>query len=191
MGERERWEELYATGARPDRPPSRWILDAVAALPNDVPVADVAGGSGRHAIPLVRAGRAVVLLDFSHTAVHAAVAAEPRVQGIVADAGALPLRPGRFGIVLVAHFLDRDAMPAIRGLVAPGGYLVYETYTVEHLRLVERGLARGPSSPRFLLSPGELPALCAPLVVLSSEEGEARDEAGHRITARVVARRPG
>src|SRR5512139_2671956 len=95
--DRERWEELYATGARPDRPPSPWVLSTVQAMPNERPVADIAGGTGRHAIPMARLGRRVILVDVVRQAVHAARAAEPALDGVVADASQLPLRPGRFG----------------------------------------------------------------------------------------------
>ena len=189
MGERERWEELYATGARPNRPPSEWALRAAVGLPNDLCLLDLAGGSGRHAIPLARAGRRVVLLDFSATAVRAAVRREPIVMGVVADAALLPFKPASFGVVLVTNFLERTIFPDIAALIEPGGYLVYETYTKPHLDLVHRGLASGPTSATYLLDPGELPTLCRPLQVVTCEEGEVTDAAGRRHSARIVARR--
>jgi SAM-dependent methyltransferase len=189
MDERTRWEELYATGQRPHRPPSAWILEAVAGLPNDRPVLDLAGGHGRHAVPLSRAGRRVVLVDFSATAVRDAVGHDPAILGVVTDVTRLPFASSCFGVVVVSNFLDRAVFGTIADLIAPGGHLVYETYTTAHTRLVEQGLARGPSSSRFLLQPGELPRLVAPLDVIDSTEGEVADAAGRRHTARVIARR--
>jgi hypothetical protein len=72
-------------------------------------------------------------------------------------------------------------------LLAPGGYLLYETYTTAHLDLVQRGLARGPQSPQYLLQSGELRALARPLTVVEYWEGEVEDEAGRRCCARLVA----
>jgi len=186
-GDRDKWEELYASGARPDKPPSSWMVQTVARLPNDFPVADVAGGTGRHAIPAARSGRHVVLADIVFQAVAAARATEHRLDGVVAEASRLPLRPGRFGIVMVANFLDRAIFPDLIELLAPGGYLVYETYTTAHLDLVQRGLARGPQSLAYLLQPGELPALARPLTVVEYWEGEVEDEAGRRCCARLAA----
>jgi SAM-dependent methyltransferase len=188
-GDREKWEELYASGARGDRPPSSWIVQTVADLPNDQPVADVAGGTGRHAVPAARSGRHVVLVDVVLQAVAAAKAAGPVLDGVVADASRLPLRPGRFGIVMVANFLDRAIFPDLIALLAPGGYLVYETYTTAHLDLVQRGLARGPQSLAYLLQPGELRALARPLSVVEYWEGEVEDAAGRRCSARFVGQR--
>ena len=46
-GDREKWEELYACGSRPNRPPSRWVLDTVVPLPNDLTLLRIARGVGR------------------------------------------------------------------------------------------------------------------------------------------------
>ena len=170
--DRNRWEELYATGARPDRPPSAWIVEAVGALPNDQPVADIAGGSGRHAVPVAQGGRRVVLVDFAAAAVARAMARAPSVEGVVADVTAIPLRPGAFGVVVVANFLDRTIFADLIALLEPGGHLVYETYTLLHHELVEQGLARGPQTPEFLLHPGELPELAKTLTVRCGWDGE-------------------
>jgi SAM-dependent methyltransferase len=189
--DRAKWEELYASGGRPDRPPSRWVLDTVARTPNDRPVADIAGGTGRHAVPIARTGRRVVLVDAVFQAVTAARKTEPELEAIVADASSLPLLPAQFGVVLVTNFLDRSIFGDLIRLLVPGGYLVYETYTRPHLDLVNRGLARGPHSPNYVLEPGELPHLARPLTVVEHWEGEVDDDAGRRCCARLLARQSG
>ena len=189
--DREKWDELYATGARPDRPPSPWVVSTIARLPNELTVIDVAGGTGRHAIPVARKGRGVLLVDIAAVAVRMAQAAEPSLLGLVADATRLPLRPGKFGVVMVVNFLDRDIFADLARLLAPGGFLVYETYTKAHLDLVNRGLARGPHSLEYLLNPGELPELARGLAVIEYFEGEVEDDAGRRCCARLLARQPG
>lgn len=186
--ERARWEARYA-GASTPRAPSAWVMDTIAALAAGVTVVDIAGGAGRHAIPLARAGRRVVLVDFVEAAVREATAAVRGIVGVVADASALPLRARSVGIALCTNFLDRSLFPHVVSLLRPGGYLVYETYTVAHLELVASGEARAPSSRRFLLEPGELPGLVAPLEVLLQREGLVRDAAGVRHCASVLARR--
>ena len=185
--DREKWEELYASGGRADRPPSKWVLDTVGRLPNDLSLVDIAGGTGRHAVPIARAGRQVLLVDIALTAVKAAKKAAPNLDVVVADAASLPLRPRQFGVVLVTNFLDRTIFPDLIALLTPGGFLVYETYSVAHLDLVRQGIARGPSSLEYLLKSGELRRLAAALDVLEYEEGEVDDEAGRRCCARLVA----
>ena len=189
--DRERWEELYSSHARANRPPSSWVLRTVTGLPNDLPMVDIAGGMGRHAVPTARLGRRVILVDIAFQAVATARAAEPAIEGVVAEVANLPFPPGRFGVVLVTNFLDRAMFADLVRLVAPGGFLVYETYTTGHLELVNRGVARGPTSTDYLLRPGELPELAAPLTVIEYREGEVNDEAGRRHCARLLARQPG
>lgn len=164
-------------------------MSVLAALPNDRPLLDVAGGSGRHAVPAVQRGHAVVLVDFVERAVRRARAREARIEGVVATATDLPLPHGTFGTVLACYFLDRSIFPGLIKLLAPGGHLLYETYTLAHQDLVERGLARGPSSSEFLLRPGELRELVAPLEIVEYWEGEVVDDAGRRCCARLLARK--
>lgn len=187
--DRKKWEELYATGARPDRPPSAWVVDTLHRLPNDGWLADIAGGSGRHARIVAAPNRRVVLADFIPDAVQRARAANPAIEGVAADVTMLPFRAGSFGRVLVANFLDRTVFADLIALLAPGGHLVYETYTLDHLALVQRGLARGPSTREFLLRSHELPQLVKPLEVIEYWEGEVADEAGRRCCARLVGRK--
>lgn len=188
--DRKKWEELYATGSRPDRPPSRWVLDALGRLPNDGLIADIAGGSGRHARYVAKPEQPVVLADFILDAVLRARADNAAVQGVVTDVTMLPFRAGSFGTMLVAYFLDRTIFADLIRLLAPNGYLVYETYTLEHLDLVQRGFARGPSTAEFLLRPRELPELVKPLEVLEYWEGEVNDDAGRRCCARLIGQKP-
>jgi SAM-dependent methyltransferase len=186
--DRRKWEELYASGSRPDRPPSGWVLDTVNRLPNDGLVLDLAGGSGRHARHVAGPGHPVILTDFIADAVGRGVAANPSVHGVVADVTKLPFRPASFDTILVTYFLNRDIFRELLDLLAPGGHLVYETYTLAHLDLVQQGIARGPSTVEFLLRPRELLDLVKPLAVLQYWEGEVVDDAGRRCCARLLAR---
>jgi len=186
--ERAHWEARYADRANEvDRAPSAWIVDRSHALRADAIVLDVAGGTGRHAAPLARFGRTVVVTDFIERAVAVAVGRDPHILGVVADAGMLPFRGAAFDAIIVVNYLDRSAFKAFAALLEPGGVLLYETFTRPHLEVVARGRARGPRNPAFLLEPGELPTLVAPLMVQEHEERLVVDDAGERHVARVMA----
>ena len=173
----------------PDRTGSRWVIERGATIPADALILDLAGGTGRHAEPIARGGRTVVVTDYIHRAVAAAAARYERILGVVADATALPFRPESFDAIVCVSFLDRSLFNRFAGLLKPGGLLVYETFTRGHLDVVARGRARGPQNAAYLLEAGELPTLVAPLVVEEHEERLVVDDAGERHVARVMARK--
>ena len=77
------------------------------------------------------------------------------------------------------HYLHRPLFPALVEALAPGGLLVYETFT-------RAQAARGkPTNPDFLLESGELLDLVRPLEVLASREGDYDG----RMVASVIAAR--
>lgn len=185
---RGRWSERYRDADSQERDPSAWLIDAAQLVPPDATIADLAGGLGRHARVLASHGRPVVLVDFIEGAVAMARRASPQIRGVVADLWMLPFAGASFGGVLVANFLERELFPSIRGLVKPGGLLLYETFTTAHAALVASGKARGPTSLHYLLAPGELRKLVAPMEILRYREGVVEDAAGVRACASVVAR---
>jgi 2-polyprenyl-3-methyl-5-hydroxy-6-metoxy-1,4-benzoquinol methylase len=90
---------------------------------------------------------------------------------------------GSFDAVLVFNYLDRDSMPRILGLVAPGGWLMMETFLE-----AQREAGWGPTSERHLLRPGELARLVAPLTVVHGREVfETVDAERWRAVASVIA----
>jgi SAM-dependent methyltransferase len=182
------WTARYVDrGCELDRVPSPWAIERCLAIPSGALIVDIAGGSGRHALALAREGRAVVVVDFVAAAVAAAVARSTRVLGIVADVAACPIRDGSVDAILCVSFLDRSLFAMFATLLRPGGTLVYETFTRDHLDVVARGKARGPRSSEYLLHRGELPRLVAPLEVREYDERLIVDAAGERHVARVVA----
>jgi tellurite methyltransferase len=144
---------------------------------------DLAMGSGRHALPMARAGFRVFGVDVDREAVAGAVRAADR-EGLVvcawcADLTQHPLPRERFDVVLVTRYLQRDLFGAIRDAVVPGGLVVYETFTTEQL-----ALGVGPKSPDHLLKPGELRRAFDTFEVLFYEEVHSPEA-----VARIVARR--
>jgi SAM-dependent methyltransferase len=186
--DRSHWEHRYRErGSELDRSPSRWVVDRCLALSPDALIVDVAGGSGRHAAALARHGRNVVVVDFIFDAVYSAAQRDGHIAGIVADVRELPLRPAAVDAIICVSFLDRSAFPVLAALLKQGGTLVYETFTRQHLDIVARGRARGPRNEEYLLRPGELRQLVAPLAVGEYEERLVIDDGGERHVARAVA----
>jgi tellurite methyltransferase len=143
---------------------------------------DVAMGSGRHTIPLARAGFRTfgvdVRLDAARDTAKAAAAAGVAVHVWCADLRQHPLPRERFDLVIVTRYLQRDFFPAIRAALVPGGVVVYETFTT-----AQRALGVGPTSPDHLLEPGELRDYFDGFELLFYEEVSA-PEAVARMAAR-------
>lgn len=143
---------------------------------------DVAMGRGRHAVPLARAGFKTFGVDVKVDAVREAIDAGRRegvrIAGWCADLTRHPLPRARFDLVLVSRYLQRDLFADLAASLAPGGIVIYETFTT-----AQRALGRPPTSPDHLLEPGELRRRFDGLDVLFYEEVPAPDA-----VARLVAR---
>lgn len=96
----------------------------------------------------------------------------------------IPCKPNSCGVILVFCFLFRPLAPAIEEALAPGGLLLYETFTID-----QTSFATGPKNPAFLLEDGELTTLFPRLRVLA--HGETVElSPSPRATARLAARKP-
>lgn len=167
-------------------------LDRLAEAARLGPVADLACGRGRHALCCADHGLAVVGFDRDRERLGAlAAAGRERAGPLLAvecdleGGSGIPVKPGSCGAILVFRFLFRPLAPAIAEALAPGGWLLYETFTT-----AQRALGYGPSNPAFLLEPGELPGLFPDLEVAVHEEGHW-GEPRPLALARLLARRPG
>src|SRR3954466_598912 len=166
--------------------PSPFIVEWIERIARErvggIRALDVAMGTGRHAIELARAGLLTFGVDVNLESVRAAAAAARRAGvrsgGWGADLTQYPLPRSRFDLVVVCRYLQRDLFPDLRAAVAPGGFVIYETFTTN-----QRALGRPPTSPDHLLAPGELRQRFDGWSVLFYEEIGAPDA-----IARLVAR---
>lgn len=75
----------------------------------------------------------------------------------------------QFDAVIVTHYLWRPLLPLIAQCLAPGGVLIYETFSSGNETVGK------PSRPDFLLRPGELLTAFAGLHTIAFEEGFAEN----------------
>jgi hypothetical protein len=166
--------------------PSSWLVQNAHVLPRRGKALDGAAGSGRHALLLSAAGLAVKAVDRDTEALGELKAAARRLGFRVEtetkdlETGHVDLGEEAYEIVLVVNYLHRPLFPALARAVRRGGWLIYETFLKAQ---AERG---HPSNPEFLLDPGELPRLVAPLEVVRQREGEFEG----RMVSAVAARKP-
>ena len=131
-------------------------------------VLDVACGSGRHLEWFAARAHAVTGIDRD---IELARANVPDARLVCADIENAPWpllahdAPQRFDAVIVTNYLWRPLLPTIIDSVAPGGVLLYETFTSG-----QETIGR-PARPDFLLQTGELLRYCAELHVVAYENG--------------------
>ena len=163
--------------------------DRIVAERPDGPVLDLASGEGHNGLFLAARGLSVVLADRSDEALSKAKAAARDMADKVTiwkvdleKPGQNPLGEGEYSAILVFRYLHRPLMPCIRKALRPGGFLVYETYTVDQAQFGK------PRNPDFLLHPGELMGWFRDWLVLHHFEG--LQENPRRAVAQMVCRKP-
>lgn len=163
-------------------PPSDWVVRFSADLAPGARVLDLACGGGRHVRLLAARGHHVTAVDRDAQALAglSGIAAVTVVADI--EAGPWPLPDQRFDLVVVTNYLWRPLLAQIVASVAPGGWLVYETFAIGHQHHGR------PSNPDFLLRPGELlDTVRGELRVAAYEEGLL--DGPPRWVQRIAARR--
>ncbi|WP_343038676.1 class I SAM-dependent methyltransferase [Skermanella pratensis] len=121
------------------------------------PVLDLACGSGRHTRLFAGRGHPVTAIDRTLAGVADLAdqlpgrSAPELIEADLEDGSPWPLPANRrFAAVVVTNYLHRPLFPRLPGLLEPGGLLIYETFMQGNERFGK------PSSPAFLLAPGEL-----------------------------------
>jgi SAM-dependent methyltransferase len=163
--------------------PSRWLVSHRAQLPASGDALDLACGRGRNAVWLAQQGFQTTAIDRNAAAIADLQARAERealpLRAVVMDLEGAPPALGErcYDVIVAVHYLHRPLFPSILAALRPGGTLVYETF-------ITAQAARGrPTNPAFLLEPGELRRLVAPLEIRDWREGDYEG----RMVASVVA----
>ena len=168
-----------------ERGPSAWVRAHGGLVPAGSRILDLAAGGGRHTRYFKSLGCQITPLDRDISGLQDL--AGPEVEILAADledGSPWPLGDRQFDGIVVTNYLHRPLLPALAGALAPGGVLIYETFGMGNERFGK------PSSPAFLLRPGELLEFAAAhgLQVLAYECGEV-SEPKRAIVQRMVAQR--
>jgi len=175
--------------------PSPFLLKYAEHIPQGR-VLDLACGSGRHAIHLIKHGYEVVGVDRDTEALgtlsqaaHDQHLPNLTVRELDLEAGLnhLPsLGENDYTGVVVFYYLYRPIFPTIIRALKPGGMLIYETFLIDNHHHYQH-----PRRKEFCLEHNELLQLIPGLRVLHYEEGQHHDETDRKtaFTARLVAQK--
>ena len=182
--DKERWNKKYETGTYLfGREPIPFLKDHVALLPKGA-VLDLAMGEGRNGVFLATKGFQVTGVDISEAGFKKAraLAAEKGVTltTVVADLEQYTIPPDTYDVIICTYYLQRNLFPKIAAALKPGGMVLIETYTVDHLHY------RPNFNRRFLLEQNELLTLLPGLRVLRYQEVDTGDTA----FASILAQKP-
>ena len=165
------WDARHQAAAEEaPQEPASFVRELLPLLPMG-PALDLACGSGRHTLLLAARGQAVTAVDGSRVALdvlerrarelHYGVSrigdrgriAAPSLgmQLVQADLEHAALPESSFSLILCLHYLQRSLFAAMQAALAPGGMLLFETYTTAQIES-----AGGPKNPAYLLEIGEL-----------------------------------
>ena len=151
---------------------SAWVRRWAGLILPGGRVLDLACGGGRHAVYLAGLGHEVVAVD-RELPLAPVVRATPGITWLQADleSGAWPFPGEAFHGVVVANYLHRPLFDQLIAALAPGGVLIYETFTLGQARYGR------PRNPAHLLLPGELLELVrGKLRVLAYEDVEETEQ---------------
>lgn len=174
-------------------PASTWVQRWSHLVRPGGTVLDVACGHGRHSRWFHELKHPVVAVDRAHPAIESIAKTIPAsaCETVIADieTGPWPFAGRQFEAVVVTNYLWRPLMPTLLASLAPGGVLIYETFTQGNETVGK------PSRPDFLLRPGELLEICKDLRVVAFEEGFQDETAAPqgrpaRFIQRIAAVRP-
>jgi len=165
--------------------PSAWVQRWSHLVRPQGVVLDVACGQGRHANWFYQRNHPVALVDRAQAAIESIAIPAHACEAVVADieTGPWPFAGRQFEAVVVTNYLWRPLFPTLLDSLAPGGVLIYETFTQGNETVGK------PSRPDFLLRTGELLALCRSLRVVAFEDGFQAEPEGQtpRFIQRIAA----
>jgi SAM-dependent methyltransferase len=182
--DKERWNKKYETKTYLfGREPIPFLKDHIDLLPKGAAL-DLAMGEGRNGVFLATKGFQVTGVDISEAGFKKAqaLAAEKKVTltTVVADLEQYTIPPDTFDLIMCTYYLQRKLFPKIAAALKPGGMVVIETYTVDHLEY------RPTFNREFLLERNELLTLLPGLRVLRYQEVDTGDAA----FASILAQKP-
>lgn len=172
--DRSSWNDKY----RAEQEHQRRVNPTLVRLAPQLTVGralDLAGGFGQNGAWLARFDPRfrVVNADLSDVGLARATPAAARV---LADAGALPFPPATFETVLCFRFFD--ARVRFADLLAPGGTVLFQTYTLADAKY------RPDFNPAHRFDLAALPTIFRDLELLDVTETDD----GHRVFATILAR---
>ena len=153
----KKWNQIYSLepvmGGTPQ--PAQVLVDFSYLLPQTGRALDLACGKGGNALFLAESGLETWAWDISDVVLDQLSTCAKQtglsVHAEVRDVECQPLPTACFNVIVVSRFLNRSICQQIIEMLAPGGLLFYQTFTIDALTM-----EIGPRNPDYLLKRNEL-----------------------------------
>lgn len=183
---RDKWQVRYgAADYAPAKKPVSFLRQMVPRLRRGTALC-LAAGTGRNAVYLAEQGFEVTAVDIAPKGLEWCrwLADERGVQikTVEADLQSFDLGQEKWDLVTMVFYLQPELFPAIKAAVRPGGFFLFQTFSVDQL-----AKGRGPRNPAHLVRPGQMLAAFGDWRVRYYEDGEVEGEA----VVRLLVEKPG
>lgn len=179
------WDRKYSEGEYlSERNPSRLLAEFLPLIPVGKAL-DIACGEGRNAIYLARHGFEVDAIDISEVAINRGreAAGDLRINFVAADLEGFKIPANTYDLIINFNYLQRSLISEIKKGLKVGGYLIFETYTLEQQKFGP------PRNPDFLLGPNELLRLFNDFHIIYYREGVVDEGERRKAVASLVGRK--
>jgi len=189
--DRVRWDRQHAVSHGSDQA-SGFLKEILLSGSWPIPrgrALDIATGKGRNAIFLAEQGFDVVAIDVSPVALDEArgraAGKSLSISWQQADLEQIELPKTTYNLIVNFDYLQRSLMPQIKTALAPGGHVIFETYSIG------QEVIGHPKNPAYLLRHNELLELFRDFRVLCYREGKFADDGEASFRAGLLAQKLG
>ena len=139
LKDKAKWDNKYGASEHfTSTKPCDWLNDNADCLNGKGLALDIASGEGRNAVFVAEKGYQTLAIDISAVGLQKArfLAKEKDVtiETRIVDLDDWKFEQSMFDLVLCFNFLDRRIFQGIKDTLKPGGFVFYETFTVDYLK---------------------------------------------------------
>ena len=187
--DQKRWDERFrGKGFAFGKEPNPFLKKHIHLLPKGKTL-DIASGEGRNAVFLARQGFDVDAVDISEVGLKKAkkLAGEigVKIDTTYADLNTYQIEKEKYDLIANFYFLRRGLIPKIKKGLKKGGWVIFETYTLEQKNVG----TEGPKDPKYFLKPNELLRLFKGFHILHYREGIFKEGGRRKAVASLIAQK--
>lgn len=187
--DQKRWDERFkGKGFAFGKEPNPFLKKHIHLLQKGKTL-DIASGEGRNAVFLAQHGFEVDTVDISEVGLKKAqkLAREigVKINTIYADLNTYQIEKEKYDLIANFYFLRRSLISQIKKGLRKGGWVIFETYTLEQKNVG----TEGPKDPKYFLKPNELLRLFKDFRILFYREGIFKEGGRRKAVASLIAQK--